>query len=504
MANRSQEFLAGPLPQIALVLLLATGGGLIVAQTSIGISLGATVLLLVLLASFLNTEIALHIILLSMLLSPEIVVGGVGGISIGKPEVKGDVLVLRIEDLVLVAVALAWFARTALFKELGLVRKSRLNTAIFAYIVSLVLATLLGVLLGNVRPVRGFFFILKYIEYFVVFFMAVNYIQEERQLGRLLATAFLTCGISAVMGIAQIPSGERVAAPFEGKWGEPNTFGGYLVFMLGPILGQALSARTMTRQLGWFAFAGLTALPLLYTLSRSSWLAAIPMLLTLIVLSPRRLFLMIGLGTVVVLGPLAFPKQVADRYNYTFHEKADRGEYRIGDTRLDLSTSARLDSWRQGIEGWTKRPLLGYGVTGFAFMDAQFVRILVEAGLVGLAAFLLLLWRTFRVAWDAYRRAVGSRFEGLTMGYLAGLIAMITHGLGANTFIIVRIMEPFWFMTGVITILPVLLAKQELQDVAIRLGAWNRSHEESVAGGISSSRERQLPATPQPEPGKTE
>ena len=40
MANRSQEFLAGPIPQIALVLVLATGGGLIVAQTTIGLSLG--------------------------------------------------------------------------------------------------------------------------------------------------------------------------------------------------------------------------------------------------------------------------------------------------------------------------------------------------------------------------------------------------------------------------------------------------------------------------------
>src|SRR5574337_89782 len=107
MTNRSQEFLAGPVPQIALVLALATAGGLIVAQTSAGISLGAALLLIVLLASFLNTELALHIILLSMLLSPEIVVGGVGGVSLGKPGTKGDVLVLRMEDLVLVAVAVA-------------------------------------------------------------------------------------------------------------------------------------------------------------------------------------------------------------------------------------------------------------------------------------------------------------------------------------------------------------------------------------------------------------
>jgi hypothetical protein len=470
MANRSQEFLAGPIPQIALVLLLAAGGGLLVAQTTIGLSLGAAFLLIALVASFLNTELALHIILLSMLLSPEIVVGGVGGISIGKPGTKGDVLVLRMEDLVLVAVALAWFARTAIFKELGLIRRTPLNRAILVYVVSLVLATLLGVLLGNVRPVRGFFFSLKYVEYFVVYFMAVNYIQEERQVWRLLATAFLTCAISAVIGIAQIPSAERVGAPFEGKYGEPNTFGGYLVFMLALILGQALSASTALTGLGWLALSGFVTVPFLYTLSRSSWLAAIPMLLTLIVLSPRRLLLMVGLGALMVLGPLAFPKQVVDRYNYTLNEKVDRGEYSIGGARLDASTSARFDSWKIGLKGWTHRPLFGYGVTGFAFMDAQFMRVLVETGMVGLAAFLWLLWRVVGVARDVHRRVAGTRFEGLTLGYLAGLVAMITHGIGANTFIIVRIMEPFWFITSVIVVLPGFVAESAQEEPVISHG----------------------------------
>jgi O-antigen ligase len=459
MANRSQEFLAGPIPLLALVLLLALGGGFIVAHTTAGISLGVALLLTILFASFLNTELALHITLLSMLLSPEIVVGGVGGISLGKPALKGEALVLRMEDLILVTVALAWFARTAIFKELGLIRKTPLNLPILAYIVSLVLATLLGVFTGTVRPVRGFFFTLKYIEYFVVYFMAVNYIQEERQLQRLLATALATCAISAVIGIAQIPSGERVGSPFEGRYGEPNTFGGYLIFMLALALGLALSASTLPAQLGWLAFSGLALIPLLYTLSRSSWLAAIPMLLTLTILGRHRLLLMTGLGILVVLGPLAFPKQVVDRYNYTLNAKEDRGEYRLGDARLDTSTSARLDSWKLGIEGWTRRPLFGYGVTGFTFMDAQFVRVLVESGLAGITAFLWLLGRNLRIAWDVHRRLAGSRFEGLTLGYLAGLVAMITHAIGANTFIIVRIMEPFWFMTGIITLLPVLLAK---------------------------------------------
>ncbi len=471
MGNRLHADAMTRAPLIGLVAVLTVAGGFVVAGTAEQLSLAAALLLTLLVASFLNIELGLHIILISMLLSPEIVVGGVGNISFGKPAMKGEALVLRIEDLILGVVALAWFTRTAVFKELGLIRKTPLNWAIFAYTVSLILATLLGVQAGSVAPVRGFFYTLKYLEFFVVYFMAVNYLQEEGPVRRLLATAFVTCAISAAIGIAQIPSGERVAAPFEGKYGEPNTFGGYLVFMLALILGQALSARTLSSQVRWWSFGGLVTLPLLYTLSRSSWLAAIPMLLTLIVLSRRRLALMVVLGGLMILGPLAFPEQVVNRYNYTLHAKVDRGQYRIGASRLDTSTSARLDSFKHGIDGWTRSPLFGYGVTGFAFMDAQFIRVLVETGLVGMAAFLWLLWRISRVAWGAHRVAAGSRFEGLTLGYLAGLAALVTQGIGTNTFIIVRIMEPFWFVTGVITMLPLLQGENVSSRALIQMGS---------------------------------
>src|SRR3989304_4243073 len=139
MATRSYAGSGSPLPLIVLMLALSLGGGFVAVHSTASLSLGLAILLIVLFASFLNTELALHIILLSMLLSPEIVVGGVGGVSVGKPMAKGEALGLRMEDLVLIAVALAWFARTAIFKELGLIRKTPLNRPIFAYIASLVL-----------------------------------------------------------------------------------------------------------------------------------------------------------------------------------------------------------------------------------------------------------------------------------------------------------------------------------------------------------------------------
>jgi hypothetical protein len=38
---------------------------------------------------------------------------------------------------------------------------------------------------------------------------------------------------------------------------------------------------------------------------------------------------------------------------------------------------------------------------------------------------------------------------------------MLGHAIGANTFIIVRIMEPFWFLTAMIIMIPKIEANEE-------------------------------------------
>jgi hypothetical protein len=88
-----------------------------------------------------------------------------------------------------------------------------------------------------------------------------------------------------------------------------------------------------------------------------------------------------------------------------------------------------------------------------------------------------------RTAWDTYQRTVGTPFEGLALGYLAGFVAMIAHCIGANTFIIVRIMEPFWFLTGAIAVLPLLQetgtgmrATGSQDDQSVRCAADGHTH----------------------------
>ena len=400
--------------------------------------------------AFVHTEAALHIIILSMLLSPEILLGQPAGG--GSLEASRRVTV-RIEDLTLIIVAFSWLTRMAVYKQLGLIRQTPLNRPILLYAVSCIVSTGLGILFGTVRPVTGFFFVLKYLEYFVVYFLVVNHLTEERQLKRFLFTAFLTAALVSVIALAQIPSGGRLTAPFEGEEGEPNTLGGYLVFMLAIFLGLASESPGLYSRLGWLWLSGLAFLPLLYSLSRSSWLAALPMLLALLLAVRRRGLLLGLLSAALLVGPFLAPQEVVQRVRYTYAQPVETGQIEVGGVRLDTSSSARIESWTAGLKAWSRAPLFGYGVTGFGFMDAQYMRVLVETGLMGFAVFAWLLARLVQQGRRTLALALPGWRRGLAAGYLAGLVGLIGHGIGANTFIIVRIMEPFWLVTGIIVVL---------------------------------------------------
>jgi hypothetical protein len=401
---------------------------------------------------FLRSDWGIYLVIVSMLLSPEFGAGGSG------ESMRGSIT-LRTEDFVLLVIGFSWLAKTAVNKELGLITKTPLNVPIVLYIAATTLATTIGYLTGTVRTQSGFFFVLKYVEYFVVYYMVVNNLRDRPHAWRMVVVAFTTAAIVSVVGIAQIPSGERVSAPFEGEVGEPNTFGGYLLILMAIAAGIALETRRFRLRVAMLALLTLMTIPFAFTLSRASFLGVVPAMLVLTALTSRRRFMVGILLLALVFSPLiavVAPGSVTKRVLYTFEPERGQPTVRVGRVGFDPSTSARLLSFRQAIEGWQNRPLFGYGVTGFGFMDAQYARTLVETGLVGFAAFAWLLWSILRTSTARLGELDDPDDRGLTVGFVAGMVGLLVHAIGSNTFIIVRIMEPFWLFAGIIMMLPVL------------------------------------------------
>ena len=97
------------------------------------------ILPIIFLIAFFNADIALVILIFSMLLSPEI---GLGGI-------KGRAIVLRVDDIFLLAAFMGWLAKMAVNKELGFLRATQLSRPVLVYIGICIFSSLLGVLQGT-------------------------------------------------------------------------------------------------------------------------------------------------------------------------------------------------------------------------------------------------------------------------------------------------------------------------------------------------------------------
>ncbi len=268
------------------------------------------------------------------------------------------------------------------------------------------------------------------------------------------------CLIISLYGMMQIPAGQRVSAPFEGETGEPNTLGGYLIFVGAVAAGMLSQAKGNKAKLSLGLLIVAIILPYLYTESRASYLAFIPAYLILAVLSDKK-GLMIGLMIIgLALSPILLPSRVKERILFTFKQPPQREQIELIGVRVDTSTSARITSWKQGLKDWPRHPILGYGITGYAFMDAQFPRVIVETGALGFIAFMYLLYSILKTSLTSLRALKESYFKGIAIGFLAGYVGLLFHAIGANTFIIVRIMEPFWLLAGIIVMLPTLEQKE--------------------------------------------
>jgi O-antigen ligase len=394
---------------------------------------------------FLRPEFILYGLLFSMLLSPEIIVG-----ATSKREVT-----VRFEDFLILVMAFSWVIKIAIFKDPGLIIYSPINKRAALYLFLCAFSTTFGMLAGRVDINAGFLFFMKYVEFYLIYIIVLNSIKDRNSIKYYVVAMLLVCLVICVIGLVKYAQGEGVAAPFEGKGGvERNTLGGYLTLIFSFCLGLFIALRDWKFRAPLLALMTIILGTLMISLSRSSWIAVFAVLLFFIIFDHRlRKALIVVLLILPELLYLVAPQQTKDRLSVTLYQgRTQERQITVAGYRLDTSTSARLISFGEALDKAYVHPLLGWGITGFIFIDSQYFRALAEIGILGLLAFLLMIKNIWRMARETLDRL--ANFEnGLVLGFLGGLVGVLVHAVGANTFMIVRIMEPFWFMAALVTYL---------------------------------------------------
>jgi len=404
---------------------------------------------LIFLISFLNINFALSILIVSMLLSP--------GLSMGS--VPGRAIALRFDDITLMIVFFGWLIRMAVHKDLGLLRLSPVNRPIAAYAAICLVSTLFGSLSGAIHLKHAVFYLIKYIEYFMLFFMVSNNIRDEKQIKMFITVMILTSVVVCTYGLySYFALGLRATPPFEGAGGEANTMAGYLVVLMPIVIACIASSASGKARFVLIVILALQIMTLLYTLSRTGWLGAIPAVALLIFMVKKgRVILLPLLVLAIWVAPMFTHKIIHNRINETFVGKDTvkvMGRY----ITVDESTSARFASARRSIEKWAKSPIIGQGVTSAGVVsDVQYTRVLCEVGVVGFTIFMWLIVVLMQTGLHSYRLAgMGVFGRNISAAFVASLVGLLVMGLAAEVFIIIRIMEPFWFIAAIVANLPEL------------------------------------------------
>lgn len=345
----------------------------------------------------------------------------------------------------------------AINKQLGFFKKTPLNKPLAIYVLSYIVITASAIFLGfsQAKFSTAAFYMLKYIEYLILFFLVANNLKSVRQYKILILFLLLTCFIVSVYGYSQIQGAVgRISAPFEGEKGEPNTLAGYLIVIFGLVTGLFLHSRSLHLKFFLGAFLLFIFPVFLFTLSRAGYIGFIIMYLTILIFSKKnKISLVYFLLVMSLVLPFLLPPKVATRIETTF---TGRVKYEVlgGKLTLDEASAARIETWKYVGEEFAKSPLFGHGVAGIDFVDTQYGRILGEFGIFGILIFFWLMWVLFKNAFKIYRDTKDDYIQGLSLGFLGVLTALLVMGIGSNVFIIVRIMEPFWFLAAMVLVAP--------------------------------------------------
>lgn len=388
----------------------------------------AVVAIFVYILTLADIRIGIAVMIVSIGFSPEFSIGGTNN--------------LRLEDLIVPILLISWITRAVEKRENFL--PSPLKTPIYGYLFVATVSSLKGIALGDVELRTCLLYFGKTVEYFLMMVIVANNVRSLREargfiyVTILVATATGLLGFNQFLGGGDAFSNTRVSGPY----GESsNILGGYFIFHLSLAVGLLLFAEGLRSRVLYFACVCALFFPFLYTFSRTSYAALLGGLVLIGVLKSRRL--LVALAILLFVLPFLLSAPVIDR----------------AATILDVLGPKPPSSWNARVSGWRNfgnsvfsNPLFGRGISATPLLiDNEYVKQVVDTGLVGLGLFVIMLGimahMAFTVANKAQKEPV---IIGFAVGYLAGLTCLAIHALGATSFTTIRTMEPLMVATGIL------------------------------------------------------
>lgn len=396
--------------------------------------------ILVFVATMVNPRVGLFIIVFSIILSPEFNVFE---------------RAIRIEDILLLVIILAWIAIMATQAKDFV--STPLNAPLMVYLFISFLSLINALVFGNVSPYTGnpqnvsysVFSFVKKIEYFMVFFVVVNTVKNFKHVRQYIVLMLIACSVSNAYALYQGAGAEfmRVNAPFDP---EANTFGQYLMMHILLMISIFSASKNIVQRSLLLALLIYTVSAFMLTYSRGAYFALAVSALFLGAVRERKVLFIVFFC--LIFANVIFRSSVIERVDSGVREIK---EWRAG--TADEGGNAfvhRVNSFQQGFSIAFKHPLLGAGIGNVPLerIEAQIPREALETGLSGLLAFLWIMFSIAKICLEITRTTRNDYVHRLSYGMLAILVGYTLSGLSAIPFTTIRTAEPFWFLCGLVAV----------------------------------------------------
>lgn len=231
--------------------------------------------------------------------------------------------------------------------------------------------------------------------------------------------------------------------------GSPNILGALMVLILPVSISFIFSEKKVFKKIIFTGTALAMFATLIFTASRSAWIGFIAAMAVYFWLKDKRLIVLL---VILIFAAYALSPTVSNRVNYMLSP-----EY-----WASSATGGRVARYTIAFEWLSQNPVFGVGLGWFGgavaknfqipdafYVDSYFLKIAVEMGLVGLGAFVYLIYNA--IAWGARSVSRASAEDkSMAQGLLAGIVGVIIPNFVENVFEVPMMVAYFWIFAAIL------------------------------------------------------
>lgn len=386
----------------------------------------------------------------------------------------GRIIEIRIEDILLVILGLVWIANF-LISGRKKVEKPPLFFPIVLWLSVILISTLTNWTFQNIGFSQGFFFLLKEIQFFFLYFYLFYHIKSF-SFSKFIIKFWIFLGLVNVAWIIfELITGLRISYYYgptafiepEGPLPSGGFFLLIFIFLFNILLYYYFNLNISNLKKGLLAIATISpVIGVLTSGSRASFFGLIfAFILTFLFYSFKKGFFRSSLVGIfvfifIISIPLIFPQ--LDIMNRFLNPETTFEQFNLE------NPASRISIWKNQLLYVAERPLfLLFGLGKSIILKgeqphSQYLQNLNETGIVGSLIFLFLMFAIVKKSFQGFFKGKDPFLIGLSSGLLVATLTMLFISIAAEAFMVVKIAEVYWFFVALTMAVLVLNKSKEI------------------------------------------